>query len=200
MKRIILCRPDRVGDTIISSSCFQPLNAAGHTVFFMAREMMAPLFENHPLLEGFIPLPNSPHPTPDEKKQILQRIRDVDADMLVHLHPLPALYPLAAQSGVPIRIGHTHKGLTKHLTHAYPYLKQKGLQHEAYYNLISLNHSIWISPVILTTRFILIPRISPPSISFSRGILIIRPTLSSIRPHTPWLCAGPSPILLNSQK
>jgi ADP-heptose:LPS heptosyltransferase len=134
MKRIILCRPDRVGDAIISSSCFQPLNAAGHTVFFMAREMMSPLFENHPLLEGFIPLPHSPHPTPDEKKMILQRIRDVDADLFIHLHPLPSLYPIVAQSGIPMRIGHIHKGLTKYLTHAYPYLKQKGLQHEAYYN------------------------------------------------------------------
>ncbi|MES2310471.1 MAG: glycosyltransferase family 9 protein [Verrucomicrobiota bacterium] len=134
MKRIILCRPDRVGDTIISSSCFQPLNAAGHTVYFMARQMMSPLFENHPLLEGFIPLPNSPHPTQAEKKSILQRVREVNADMFIHLHPLPALYPLIAQTGIPIRIGHIHKGLTKHLTHAYPYLKQKGFQHEAYYN------------------------------------------------------------------
>ncbi len=135
MKRIIICRPDRVGDTIISSSCFSPLNAAGHTLFFMARQMMAPLFEGHPLLEGFIPLPNSSHPSPEEKKQLLSTLREIQADLFVHLHPLPALYPIVAQAEIPVRIGHAHKKLNRYLTHVYPYVKQQGEQHESIYNL-----------------------------------------------------------------
>ncbi len=134
MKRILICRPDRVGDTIISSSCFSPLNAAGHTLFFMARKMMSPLFQGHPLLEQFIPIPNSPHPNPEEKKILLNQIREVEADILIHLHPLPVLYPLTAEAKIPIRIGHLHKKLTRFLTHAYPYIKDKGDQHEANYN------------------------------------------------------------------
>lgn len=130
----MICRPDRVGDTIISSSCFEPLQKSGYTLFFMARAMMEPLFKNHPLLTEFLPIPNSPHPTLPEKQALLQKIKDLQLDAFVHLHPLPYLYPLVAEAGIPQRIGLEHKKITRYLTDPFPYIKNKGLQHEAFYN------------------------------------------------------------------
>lgn len=185
MKRIIVCRPDRVGDTIISSSCFQPLNAAGHTLFFMARKMMAPLFEDHPLLEGFIPLPNSPHPTLEEKQNLLAHLQSIEADLLILLHPIPYLYSLTAEAKIPQRIGHQHKKLTPFLTHAFPYQKQQGAQHEAYYNLDLLSSLDLDRPTHLHYSIHLNPddeevaqKLLPWSLSHS-SFIVLNPTAHS---------------------
>lgn len=134
MKRILIARPDRLGDTLISTACFEPLKKSGFQLFFMAREMMSPLFYHHPLLEEFIPIPNSPHPKPEEKQALLQKIKSLSIDAFIHLHPLPYLYPLISQTGIPQRIGLQHKGITHHLTDSLPYVKNMGTKHEAFYN------------------------------------------------------------------
>lgn len=125
---IVISRPDRVGDAIIASACFSAIQDRfpGRPIYYLARPVMAPLFEGHPLLAGFLPRTES---APD----LIQQLKEIRASIFVHLHPDPLCYRAAAAAGVETRIGYGHwLGWT--LTHSQPDDRSAGLQHESDYN------------------------------------------------------------------
>jgi len=126
MRTLILSRPDRVGDVVISTSCLAPIHEKhpGASIYFVAAERMRPLLEDHPLLAGFIPL------TAD----LTNEFRNLNASAIVHLHPDKECYVAAAQAGVPTRIGYPARFLNRCLTHPVKERRQEGRQHEAAYN------------------------------------------------------------------
>ena len=125
---IVLSRPDRVGDAIIASACFPALREKfpGRPLYYLARPVMAPLYEAHPLLAGFLPRPES-------APELVQKLREVRATIIVHLHPDPLCYRAAWTAGVEHRVGYGHwLGWT--LTQSLPDDRSAGLQHERDYN------------------------------------------------------------------
>ena len=125
---IVLSRPDRVGDAIIASACFPALREKfpGRPLYYLARPVMAPLYEGHPLLAGFLPRPES-------APELVQKLREVRATIIVHLHPDPLCYRAAWTAGVEHRVGYGHwLGWT--LTQSLPDDRSAGLQHERDYN------------------------------------------------------------------
>jgi ADP-heptose:LPS heptosyltransferase len=120
--RLLIARPDRVGDVIISTSCLAPLRQAfpRAKLFFLAAERMRPFLDGHPDLAGFISGPTE--------------IARLTLDAIVHLHPDKECYRAAHNAEVPVRIGYRHKSLSKHLTQALEDRRTEGLKHEAEYN------------------------------------------------------------------
>jgi heptosyltransferase II len=125
---IVLCRPDRVGDAIIASACFPAVRKKfpDRPLYYLAREVMAPLYEGHPMLAGFLPRPES-------APVLVRKLRDIGAAIFVHLHTDPLCYRAAWSAGVPTRIGYRHwLGWT--LTDSRADERSAGLQHERDYN------------------------------------------------------------------
>jgi len=132
--RIVLARPDRIGDVVISSSCFEPLRRAlpDAEIHFVAQARMAPLFIDHPALTSFIPL----HPHKDtiwRQEKLADRLRHLKADCIIHLHSDPEVEWSAAAAEIPRRIGFCENG-DKWLTECLQVSKKLGEQHEGYYN------------------------------------------------------------------
>src|SRR5450432_2584733 len=100
---IVLCRPDRVGDAIIASACFPAVREKfpDRPLYYLARPVMAPLYEGHPHLAGFLPRPES-------APELVQKLREIGAAIFVHLHTDPLCYRAAWSAGVPVRIGYRH--------------------------------------------------------------------------------------------
>jgi ADP-heptose:LPS heptosyltransferase len=120
--RLLIARPDRVGDVIISTSCLASLRRAfpRGEIYFLAAERMRPLLDGHPDLTGYISDP--------------LHIASIKPDAIVHLHPDEECYLAAHNAEVPVRIGYRHKSLSKHLTHSLEDRRTEGLKHEAAYN------------------------------------------------------------------
>ena len=132
---LLLCRPDRVGDVIIATSCLEPIREQqpGARLVFVAREAMRPLLEKHPLLDGFIALPAAN--TADAIPTLTEQFRAAGADALVQLHPDRVSQTAARLAGVPRRIGY-RSGFTldRTLTDRLPDSRRAGRGHEAEHN------------------------------------------------------------------
>ena len=137
MATLLLCRPDRVGDVIIATACLEPIRRQhpDDKLVFIARETMRPLLDGHPLLDGFIPLPQIDPGNPDVKS----RRRDWshvlaawNADAIVHLHPNETVQFSAHAARIPRRIGYRSSWLTdRTLTDRLRDRRAAGGRHEA---------------------------------------------------------------------
>lgn len=126
MRTLILSRPDRIGDVVISTSCLAPIREKypNTKIYFVAADRMRPLLEGHPLLDGFIPL----------SADLRNEFQRLNASAIVHLHPNANCYAAAALAEVPLRIGYASDALVDYLTHVVPERRKEGRQHEAEYN------------------------------------------------------------------
>jgi ADP-heptose:LPS heptosyltransferase len=132
--RVVLSRPDRLGDVVITSSCLEPVRRAlpGAEIHLLAQARMGALFAGHPALAGFMGLPVGD----DAKKRreaLAEQLRKLKADCVVHLQPDAEVEWAAAAAGIPRRIGFRQKG-SQWLTESRPYMKKRGEKHEGYYN------------------------------------------------------------------
>ena len=120
--RLLIARPDRVGDVIVSTSCIVPIRQAfpRGELHFYAAERMRPLLEHHPALTGFVSSP--------------EEIEELGADIVVHLHPDKVCYAAAYRAGVRVRVGYRAGFLGRYLTQSLVDRRFEGLQHEAGYN------------------------------------------------------------------
>jgi ADP-heptose:LPS heptosyltransferase len=126
MRTLIISRPDRVGDVVITTSCLAPIREKypDTKIYFVAAERMRPVLDGHPLLAGFISL----------NSNLTKEFARLDASAIVHLHPDKNCYVAAASANIPMRIGYPARFLNRHLTHKIPERRREGLQHEAAYN------------------------------------------------------------------
>ena len=122
---IVICRPDRIGDVVISTSCLAPIRNKfpDRQIYFLAAEQMRPLLENHPSLAGFVSLSS------DVKLELTR----IGASTIVHLHPNQDCYRIAYEAKIPTRIGYASRHRTPYLTHAVVDRRAEGLRHEAEY-------------------------------------------------------------------
>lgn len=131
--RLLIVRPDRVGDVIISSSCITPIRKSfpRGTLYWYAAERMRPLFEGHTELDGFISEPS--------------QMASLQLDAVVHLHPDKECYLSAQSAPVPVRIGYQQRSLSRYLTHSLPDQRSAGTKHEAACNF-DLLHFLGVPP------------------------------------------------------
>ncbi len=198
LSTVILCRPDRVGDVIIATSCLEPLRRQRPELrlVFAAREVMRPLLEGHPLLDGFIALPA---PGKGSRRRVLQAalgrgglveaIRAVGAEVVAHLHPDAAFQFAARAAGVPRRIGYEQSFLLDQwtLTDPRPDSRREGRLHEGQYNFELLAPLGITSPPLANLRpFVHLP---PPHLETLRAKLSAAgwnppfPSPTSLPPH-----------------
>jgi ADP-heptose:LPS heptosyltransferase len=120
---IVIARPDRIGDVVISTSCLEPIREKfpERRIYILAAELMRPLLENHPVLSGFISL----------SSDLTSELKKTGAAAIVHLHPNADCYRAASAAGIPIRIGYGRP--CRELTHTITDRRAEGLQHEAEY-------------------------------------------------------------------
>ena len=136
LRRLLIVRPDRVGDVVISSSCL-PLvrDALPHTeIFYAARPVMAPLFEDHPDLGGFVPLPPPGASFFKGLFALRRRLAEGKFDAVVSLHPDPQVYLAAWLAGIPQRMGYKEGWTDWTLTRTVPDRRREHQMREASYN------------------------------------------------------------------
>jgi heptosyltransferase II len=128
---VVISRPDRIGDVIISTSCLEPLREQfpQRPIYFLAPESLRPLLQNHPLLAGFISI----------SSDLRRELTKIAASTIVHLHPSEDCYRAAYAAKIPTRIGYA-EGRSRYLTHSIRDRRAEGLQHEAEYCFDVLQH------------------------------------------------------------
>lgn len=130
VRGIMLSRPDRIGDVIISSSCLRAVKERfpDAKLYWLVRESMRPLFFEHPGFTELIPLPET-----DIENRLSEVLVEKQIDVVVHLEAHREVEAAAAKAGIGQRIGFSLLG-EQHLTHPVPYEKKKGEKLEALYN------------------------------------------------------------------
>jgi ADP-heptose:LPS heptosyltransferase len=166
--RLLVTRPDRVGDVIISSSCIRSIRQSlpRAELYFYAAEHMRPLFADHQELDGFISDPS--------------QIGPLKLDAVVHLHPDKDCYRFAHSVSVPIRIGYRQRFLGRYLTLSLPDRRPEGTKHEAAYNFDLL-------------RFLGVP---PPEYLIP-NVHLPAPSFHSLQRKLPWPLASTPFAVLN---
>lgn len=128
----ILSRPDRVGDVIIATACLEPIRRQRPDVriIFVAREIMRPLLEGHPLLDGFAGLGEAAR-----WRLLSGELGKRGAEAIAHLHPHRAVELGAWSAKIPCRVGRRRSWLDRlTLTHRLPDSRREGRKHEGEYN------------------------------------------------------------------
>jgi ADP-heptose:LPS heptosyltransferase len=132
IETLLVARPDRVGDVILSSSCLPAVRAhfPQAALHWMVAERMHPLFHAHPLLEGLM---GTGEGTRWQRvRQLARTLRALRPDALVLLQPDRAIELGSRFAGVPVRAGFARpRCWPQFLTHATPYRKNEGMKHEA---------------------------------------------------------------------
>lgn len=126
---IILCRPDRIGDVVITSACFEAIRKKYPfaRVYLLARGEFQPLFEHSKNLTGFLPMS-------EDKTSLVKIFQSLKPDIIIHFHPHRECYRAACKAKIFIRIGWEKFFWTCYLTHALPDTRKEGKKHEGFYN------------------------------------------------------------------
>lgn len=133
---ILVSRPDRIGDVIISTPCLPALRERfpEARLIFLVRPAMRPLLAGLDCLDELWILED------DETAETLAvRMREGGVDAVVHLEPNLLVEQAAQDADVRMRIGYT-RTRGERLTHPFPYEKKRGLMHEAQYGFALLAH------------------------------------------------------------
>ena len=127
---VIVSRPDRVGDVIISTACLPLVRAIfpGCPILFLAQATMRPLFSGGGVIDEFLEMPH------EEVEDSLERLfRGKDAQAIIHFHPDRCVERAARRAGISQRVGFDQGESQDDLTYAMPYRKSDGAMHEAEY-------------------------------------------------------------------
>ena len=131
--RILVTRTDRIGDLVLTTPLFKALREKfpkAHIValvFLEHREIV----EGNPFLDEVILY--------DKKGterslfgqfRFSQRLRKRKFDLVIHAHGTNRMHLAGWLAGIPVRIGYTRRASWA-LTHAHPYNKKEGEEHEA---------------------------------------------------------------------
>jgi ADP-heptose:LPS heptosyltransferase len=117
---VVLARPDRVGDVVITTTLLPALRRQfpRGRLGFVARETMRDLIA--PVVDDFIPV---------ESPDLAVHLRAGGYAASLHLHPHATVAHAAAAAGIPCRVGFTPD--RAHLTEALPFTKERGDRHES---------------------------------------------------------------------
>ena len=149
-KKIVLSRPDRIGDVVVTATCFEAIKSTFPEVelYVIVQDYIHPLLANHPLIKKIISLENGNSNTSDIIQNLL---RHINPCCLVHLHYNQLIEDSARKAGVTCRIGYSSRKSSLGLTAVLPDKKKQCKKHEADYNfdllnLIGVNRPVTLNP------------------------------------------------------
>lgn len=128
--RILLVRPDRMGDVVLTSACLFPLRAAypDAQIYFCIQPLYHCLYEEMDVLDGVWDASMS-------EDDLSSKMREYDINVIIFLHPYRRFENASKRAGVALRVGFVDnkRDLTS-LTHPILSRKHLGLKHEAAYS------------------------------------------------------------------
>lgn len=129
VQAIVLSRPDRIGDVIISTSCLRALQTKfpqAH-IYWLGQASLACLLHEHPAITEYWAYPGE-----RGRSELIHMFKHAAIDCIVHLEADPDVEKAAVAAGVQYRVGFDLLGKAD-LTHALRHTKKQGLMHEAAY-------------------------------------------------------------------
>ena len=135
VRTLVVARPDRIGDVVLSSSCFTAVRARfpRAAIHWLIDDQLWPLFQQHPLLAGRIARGHGPWWS--RVRRLRDTFRQLRPDAVALLQPDRAVAVAAWMAGIPVRAGFSRlRCAPQFLTHAVPYRKSEGTRHEAEFN------------------------------------------------------------------
>ncbi len=135
--RILVIRPDRIGDVVLSTPVLASLRAArpGWKIAMLVRPMAAPLLEGHPAIDELLALNTDDKPSWGNTAPLADTLRFKKFDAALHLYSDFWISLAVWRAGVPIRIGPASKLARIFYNTALPQRRSRGEKHEADYNL-----------------------------------------------------------------
>lgn len=139
LRSVVIVRPDRIGDVVLSSSCLAPVRAAlpQAQIHWLVQPPLRPLFHRHPAIAGLL----SPGTGPlwSRVNDLAAELRRLRPDAIALLQPNRTVELAAWRAGIPIRAGFARpRCWPQFLTHAVPYRKSEGAEPEAAMNFAVL--------------------------------------------------------------
>jgi len=149
LKSIILSRTDSIGDVILTLPMAGVLKKyiPGCRVIFLGKSYTRPVIEASGNIDQFldwdkIQMPDAGNP--------VTRIKDLKADIIIHVFPSRTICKLAKKAGIPLRIGTSHRWYTALYCNELVHFSRKNSDlHEAQLNLKMLE------PLGITSEFTL---------------------------------------------
>jgi lipopolysaccharide heptosyltransferase II len=157
VNKILIVRPDRVGDVVISSSCLAAVRAKypQAKIFWMTQGAHREFFENHPEIDEWREVPGLNSGSFFERvARLRDEIEKIKPDVMIALDPRADLYFAAWRVGVPQRVGWTLRRWSWTLTDAVENTKRQGLKHEGFYNFDLLSRIGVAAPAKLQPRLV----------------------------------------------
>ncbi len=139
MKKILICRTDRIGDFILSLPFLSELRA--HTsaeLHLLVSPIIKPLLKFVKSVDSFLIYDKNRLRTISNMFSFAKVLSQSYYDVVVALNPNFRLHFLLFLSRIPKRFGWNIKGGKFLLTDTLLYTKSKGLMHEAQYNMLFL--------------------------------------------------------------
>jgi ADP-heptose:LPS heptosyltransferase len=114
IRRLVLSRPDRVGDAVTTSACLAAIRDAlpGAEIYLIVRPAIEPLFSDHPLLAGVLGTPA------EASVSLREPLAGLAPEAIVHFNPDLPIEAAARDAGVPVRIGWSKGRRRGTLTHS----------------------------------------------------------------------------------
>jgi len=134
---ILIVRPDRIGDVVLSTPVLASLRAArpGWKISILARPAVAPLLEGHPDVDSVVTLATDDKPSFSNTRGLSDRLRKGGFDIAVHLYSDFWISLAVRRAGVEQRIGPASKLARVFYNHAIVQRRSIGGRHEADHNL-----------------------------------------------------------------
>lgn len=135
LERLVIIRPDRIGDVVISSSCLAPVRASlpQATLCWMIPRSMQSLFARCTTVDRVVTTGQGGAWA--RAWHIRRELRTASATAVALLQPDRAAQLGAFLAGIPIRVGwRQFCQAPQFLTNSLQYAKSAGLKHEAAYN------------------------------------------------------------------
>ncbi len=133
VKKILVCRTDRIGDLVLSSAVAECIKKhfPGCTVSFLVRKGQEDIVRENPFVDEILSF-NASNIAAKLALIVRLRLRHFDAALI--LHSTRSVNTIVFLAGVPVRIGYRRKG-NLFLTKSFPYLKKEGTMHECEYSM-----------------------------------------------------------------
>ena len=108
MKKLIICRTDGIGDVVLTLPIAGLMKQAypGLKICFIGRSYTAPVVAACEHVDEFLDRDGISDRSPRERVEFFRKLQ---ADAIVHVFPDKELARLAWQSGIPVRIGTSHR-------------------------------------------------------------------------------------------
>lgn len=135
--RILVVRPDRIGDVTLSTPVFSSIRAARPEwrIAALVRPAVAPLLGGHPALDEVLSLATDDKPTFDNTRGLARRLAQYKFDVALHLFSDFWISLAVWRAGVRVRIGPASKLARIFYNVAVVQRRSKGTRHEADHNL-----------------------------------------------------------------